>query len=272
MPQPIVLPRKQNPWELLLPQMVNQYLSGSIRNKFAADLLKQQTVAETQARIAMEQRKRTETMRQERVKRQQALELKQTPAISRSEFADRKSIEYDMWKMKEDYKIEIADPKLLVEDKEKIKLKYKKKFADYKKGLGTPKETPEQKRAANLQAKKNFHEWKTGFEAARPDKPGVRTPNQQRVLDQSLAAAGTMILNNAESEAVKPQITYVNKYLSSEPYIYTWITQKGKLWGEKGKAIRVDLPQGVKAEDIKFTMKKEKKSLNQVLRELKLIE
>jgi len=128
------------------------------------------------------------------------------------------------------------------------------------------KETPEQRRAADLQIKKDFAIWKEKFEKELPDKPreGLNA-NQQRVLDQSLASAGSTILNNAESEAVKPHIDFVNKYLSSENHIFAWVKEKG-FWGEKGKAIRVELPGGVTAEDVKFTAEKNKKTINDILR------
>ena len=129
-------------------------------------------------------------------------------------------------------------------------------------------ETPEQRRSADLQIKKDFALWKQGL----PDSPekGLNA-NQRRILDKSLADAGSTILNNAESEAVKPYIVFVNKYLSKEPYVYVWTTKKG-FWGDRGKGVRVDLPAGATAEDIKYTMKIEKKSMDQVLKDLGLIE
>ena len=277
MPAPIYLPQRQNPWELLLPQMVIQYMTGIVRNKFATDLLEKQTVVETQDVRVEEQRKEALGIRQLGRRTEAQIRVKQTPGartptgLTEAEWTKRKDYEQQLWEAKKDYEWLSADPKLTFEEREKIKFDYRKKLEGFKQTFkGTP-ETPQQKRDAALKTKQKFAIWHQDFKAKLPVKPEAMTPNQQRVLDQSLATAGTMILNNAESEAVKPQIAFVNKWLSKEPYIYTWTTKKG-FFGDKGKAVRIDLPQGVVAADIKFTMQKERKTLNQVLRELGLIE
>jgi len=155
----------------------------------------------------------------------------------------------------------VRKPDVLTPEAEKQKIRIAKASKEVK-------ETPEQRRAAQQTLKKEFHQFKLKIES---EKPGKRTPNQQRLLDKDIADYGSLIMKYPENEEVKPHIAYVNKYLSKENYIYTWTKKKG-FFKDKGKAVRVELPRGASAADIKFTMKQEKKGLNEVLKQLGLIE
>ena len=103
MPAPIYLPQRQNPWEMLLPQMVNQYMTGAMRNKFATDLLEKRTVAETTAARIEEQRSGVEFDRRQAARTASQIQVKQTPGARTPT-----GLTEDAWRRRKDYEQEIS--------------------------------------------------------------------------------------------------------------------------------------------------------------------
>lgn len=268
----------QNPWAQFLPAMFQKMTMMNIENKYAMEQFKQKAIYDAQVKKEdrkYQERKDIETFNRELEGYRSKLVLdKFYKAPEMAMIYDPKNNQY-VWGPKKSGAI--AKPGEVQKTPEQIKKEAQARAEGT--AAGTPpstKETPEQKRAADLKIKKDFYEWQMNFKKNFPEPPSKGlNANQQRVLDQSLADAGATILNNPESEAVKPHIEFVNKYLSKEPYIYTWVTKKG-FWGEKGKAQRVDLPvkngKQITAADIKYTIEQERKTMNDVLTELGLME
>ena len=78
-PAPIYLPQKQNPWELLLPQMASMIMGQSIQHRFAKELLAEKIKAETQARLTEQAGEREWWKEQESTRQAGAERLKGIP-------------------------------------------------------------------------------------------------------------------------------------------------------------------------------------------------